>query len=84
MDSFDGTLRIVRIGKKISTFYKKERHSDWANILSFKGTDKDLGVGFGIQNFTSSRASIKSESSIVATFDNFRINGAQEIIEDDI
>jgi len=84
MESFEGTLRIVRIGKKISTFYKKEKNSDWVTLLTFKGTDRDVGAGFGITNFISTRSSIHSELSIVGKFDNFKINAAQQIIEDEI
>lgn len=40
--------------------------------------------GFQLRNFFANRTSIGAMHSISAEFDNFRINAAHEIIEEDI
>jgi hypothetical protein len=41
-------------------------------------------ISFKLQNFGTIRTSITARSPITATFDNFRINAAEEIVEEDI
>jgi len=41
-------------------------------------------LGFKLQNFVTNRTSITARSTITATFDNFKINAAEEIVEEDI
>jgi len=41
-------------------------------------------LGFAVQNYISNTTSIHAESSIHAEFDNFRVNAADKIIEDEI
>jgi len=82
--NFSGTLRIFRSGSKISTFYKREGDKAWKKMNTFGLTSKDVILGFGVQNFLSKRTYIKANSPITAIFDNFRINAAQQIIEEDI
>ena len=81
---FYGTLRFVRIGHKISTLYKKRGERQWKKLNTFPSTRNDAIVGFGLTNFIVKRKSITAESSITAKFDNFKINAAQEIIEEEI
>lgn len=82
--NFHGTMRIVRIGNKISTFYKKEGKKRWKKMHTFPSTTHDTMVGFALQNFIVKRTSITAKSPLTAEFDNFRINAAQEIIETEI
>jgi len=84
INKFDGTLRIVRKGSNITTLYKTKGTNKWEDLGTFWSTSNDLGVGVLLQNFTTRRRSITGESPITATFDNFKINAAEEIIEEDI
>lgn len=81
---FYGTLRFVRIGQEISTLYKREGKAQWKKLNTFPSTRNDAIVGFALQNFIVKRNSITAKSSIIAEFDNFKINAAQEIIEEEI
>lgn len=81
---FDGTLRILRIGSKITTLYRTKADNEWKDLGTFWSTSNDLEFGFLLQNFTFNRTSITARAPVTATFDNFRINGAEEIIEGDI
>jgi len=84
VNSFDGTLRIVRKGSNITTLYKTKGTNKWEDISTFWSTSNDLAFGFLLQNFTIKRTSITANAPITATFDNFRINAAEEIIEEEI
>jgi hypothetical protein len=84
MGDFHGTLRIVRIGHEISTLYKREGETQWRKLNTLPSTRNDAIVGFAVQNFIMKRNSITAKVSITAKFDNFKINAAQEIIEEEI
>ena len=84
INNFDGTLRIVRKGSKITTLYRTKGDNEWKDLGTFWSTSNDLEFGFLLQNFTINRTSITAKAPITATFDNFRINAAEEIIEGDI
>ena len=84
MNDFEGTLRIARKGSKITTLYKTKGDKEWKALDTFWSTSNDLEFGFLLQNFIPSRTSITGKSPITATFDNFRINAAEEIIEEEI
>ena len=81
---FNGTLRIERIEDNISTFYKIQGEREWRELGTFRSTLGDIQLGFKLQNYTHDRESITAKSPVTAKFDNFRINAAQEIIEEDI
>ena len=81
---FDGTLRIIRSGEKISSLYKRKSDSDWKKLNTFRSTSNDVIVGFTLTNFFAKRMSITAEQPIVAIFDNFTINAAEEVIEEEI
>ena len=83
-DKFHGTLRIVRIGKKVTTLYKREGQDKWTEMCRISFTGEEVFLGFLVQNFKQIDSSIKATVPFEARFDNFRINGAQEIIESDI
>jgi len=82
--NFDGTLRIVRIGDGISTLFKRKGDAEWKKIDTLRSTPNDVMIGFKLQNFGTIRTSITASSPITATFDNFRINAAEGIVEEDI
>jgi len=82
--NFDGSLRIVRIGDEISTLFKRKGDTEWKKMDTFRHTPNDIIIGFKLQNFMSNRTSITARSLITATFDNFRINAAEAIIEEEI
>jgi len=84
LGSFRGTFRIIRKGNKASTLYRLAGKAKWKELDTFSFTTNDVLVGFLLQNFTPKRTSITAESSITALFDNFRINAAQEIVEEEI
>jgi hypothetical protein len=81
---FNGTLRIVRIENNISTLYKIQGEREWRKLGTFRSTLSDIQLGFKLQNYTHDRTSITAKSPVTATFENFKINAAQEIIEEDI
>ncbi len=82
--NFNGTLRILRTGKTISTIYKKEGAPDWNKMNTFRVTDKDMIINFQLRNYVPERTTIGANNSISAEFDNFRINAVHEIIEEEI
>ncbi len=84
IDSFHGMLRIVRIGNEVSTLYKEMGKGKWEKLNTFTFTENNMLIGFRLQNYFSKRTSIKAKDSIIAKFDNFKINAAQEIIEEEI
>jgi hypothetical protein len=84
IDNFHGSLRIARVGHEVTTFYMREGMRAWRKMDTFESTRNDLMINFGITNFLMTRNSISAESKLKAQFDNFKINGAQEIIESDI
>jgi len=80
--NFQGTLRIVRIGNRITTFYKEHGASGWKEIGKFSGMPGEVVVGLGLANFLANRTSIQADQPVMAAFDNFKINSAQEISEE--
>ena len=84
VDAFHGTLRFVRKGKTVRSLCQDKGASEWKEIYSCSCTDKDVFVGIGLSNFFLDRSSIKADDPISATFDNFKINAAQGIVESEI
>jgi len=82
--NFDGTLRIVRIRDEISALFRIKGDAEWKKMDTFRATPNDVIIGFSLVNFTPVRTSITARSPITATFDNFRINAAEDIVEEDI
>jgi hypothetical protein len=81
---FHGSFRIVRTGERMGMFFRKEREALWRELGNFAFPADDVRLGFSLQNYIFERESIIATSYLMATFDNFRINAAQEIIEEDI
>jgi hypothetical protein len=84
IDNFNGSLRFMRMGKKMSTFYRKQDQDRWSKMCTLPCGLNDASIGFGLQNFTIDRNSITATRSISAWIDNFTIKAAQEIIESEI
>jgi len=84
IESFDGSLRIVRIGDETRTLFQEKGDPDWKKMDTFRFTPRNIMLGFKLQNFVLNRVSITATASITAAFDNFRINAAEIIIDDEI
>jgi len=81
---FHGSFRIVRMGDRMSMLYKKDDEGLWRELSNFTFPLDDVRLGFSLQNFILQRDSIRADESVSAKFDNFKINAAQEIIEEEI
>ena len=81
---FDGTLRLVRKGDRITALYRLQGEPEWSELGTHPFTNKDAFVGFKVQNFLASRKVIQALSSVSAAFDEFRINAAEGIVESEI
>ncbi len=81
---FNGSLRFIRVGDKIDILYRAEGESRWNTAGRFRFTSNVVVFTFALQNFLPKRKSIGAEEEGKATFDNFRINAAEEIIEEEI
>ena len=84
IDDFTGSVRFVRIGDQVNTFYRKQGQSLWTKMCTLPSAQNDTSIGFALQNFVKNRNSIIATRSISAWIDNFTINAAQEIIEGEI
>lgn len=84
VNSFHGTLRFARMKEKITTMYKAEGSRDWTVLNTFPCTTNDLKFAMGLQNFMFTSTQINSNMPFQAEFDNFRVNAAKLIIEDQI
>jgi hypothetical protein len=84
-ENFHGTLRMVRKGEDITTMYKKEGQAEWKKMTTISHTDKDVALGLVGQNFWAKKQKkIKAVAPFTVEYDNFSINGAQGIIEEEI
>lgn len=83
-ENFHGTFRVTRKGKKCATFYKKEGGVEWKEMVTESFTGEEVMACFFATNFRSQAKRIKAIRPFTARFDNFKINAAQGIIEEDI
>ena len=84
-DDFNGSLRFIRKGRKMTGLIKKEGSGRWQTLgYSSHFTAEDVFAGFSLQNFDNKRRTINATETIKVVFDNYRINHADEIIEDEI
>jgi hypothetical protein len=84
IETFNGSFRVLRTGKTITTLYKNAEAVEWTQMDSFRVTDNDMIIGSQIANFFTKRSAIRATHSISAEFDSLKINAAQEIIEEEI
>ena len=82
INSFKGSLRIVRSGALITTSYKIEGSSGWSWMNTFHLTDSSMRIGFQLRNFLSKRTAIVAADTVSAEIDAFKIIAAREIIEE--
>lgn len=82
--NFDGALRLIRTGNRITPLYRNFGDRRWRQLGEFSFISKKLKIGFGLSNFFSFRTSTPVGGSLSVLFDNFRINAAQKIIESEI
>jgi len=83
-EGFHGTLRITRAGKEVTALCRKEGEQEWKKLNAFTWSANDVIVNFKAQNYSAKRTSQKASVPVVATFDNFKVNAAREIIEPEI
>jgi len=84
IENFNGSFRILRKGEYISVLYKMTGTTEWTQKTTFRVTGNDMMVGFQLRNFFNNRTTIRANHSISAVVDRFKINAAQEIIEEEI
>lgn len=84
IDNFTGSVRFLRIGNQMSTFYRKQGQNRWTKMCTVPSSKNETAIGFTLQNFVVDRNAITATQSVSAWIDNFTINAAQEIIESEI
>lgn len=84
IDNFSGSVRMVRIGDKVSTYYTRKNEDRWSKMCSLPSSQKDTFIGFTLSNFAPNRMSIEANRTIRAWIDNFKIIAAHDIIESEI
>jgi hypothetical protein len=80
---FDGSLRMNRTGRTLSTYYR-QKGKEWQKLSAFPVSTADLTFGFTLQNFTHRTNNLRSALPFTAEFSEFKINAAQGIIEEEI
>jgi hypothetical protein len=83
-DYFKGAIRIVRIGNQVTMLYATQPEYEWQKACTLSHAVNDIRIAIGSQNYLGKKVSIDAKSTFTAWFDNFKINAAQEIIEDEI
>jgi hypothetical protein len=80
---FDGSLRMIRTGRTVSTYYRQKGKA-WKKLSDFPLSTDDLIIGFALQNFTSRTNNLKAALPFTAEFSEFKINAVQGIVEEEI
>jgi hypothetical protein len=83
-DSFNGTFRILRIGNQVTLLYRTVEEIEWQKACSFFRPRNDIIVLLKAKNFVDKSNFITAKSAFTAQFDNFKVNAAEEIIEEEI
>jgi hypothetical protein len=84
ISGFTGTIRLLRTGDQIKIVYHKQSANSWSKLDRLSFTIDDVAIVFGVQNFRPGRKDLNASESVTAYFDNFRINAAVKVIEDEI
>ncbi|PKN64276.1 MAG: hypothetical protein CVU57_15355 [Deltaproteobacteria bacterium HGW-Deltaproteobacteria-15] len=84
VDDFDGSLRISRKGIRATTMFRKKGESEWKELGRFVQQANEVLVTLRAQNFAPRRKEIGAGSPFIVVFDNFIINSADAIIEQEI
>ena len=80
-DRFQGSLRILRTRDNVTMLYRTSGQGEWKKAGTFARPRYETILGFKASNFGARRTSIGAKSPLVAFFDDFRLNAAQEILE---
>ena len=83
IDGFKGSIRFVKVNKDTSIRFKRTGELAWKEMASFPCAIDNCRIVIGLQNFVGSEKLTPPRSSHTATVDNFRINAAENIIEED-
>jgi hypothetical protein len=83
-DNFRGTFRFVRVRDQITILYTTPGEKEWQKACSIFRTNADTWIGMKAQNFFNNRLSADAKLPLIVWFSNFKVNAAQEIIEDEI
>lgn len=85
IDRFRGSLRLVKFGQSLYAFYRNEGAPAWKSFGAFPFDARETGISLQVRNIELRKAgSIGAKNPFTASFDNFRVNAAQEIIESEI
>ena len=84
IENFNGTLRILRNGRNISTLYKINGATEWNRLNTFSVIDNDMIIGFTLRNFFTNRTTIRAKHPISIELDHLKIYAAQKVIENEI
>jgi len=84
MSSFNGSLRIVRIGNQFISLYRDVGENQWHELQRIDAATGDCTWTIGVKNFIPITQRIDADEVITGAFDNFRINAAGGIVESDI
>jgi heat shock protein HtpX len=78
---FQGSLRFVKGGQKITTLFKRDAEWEWTEMASFSCSSDAFQLVIGLQNFIGKKNIAPAQSSLLAIVDNFKVNIAEYIIE---
>lgn len=78
---FQGSLRFIRGGQKITTLFKRNTEWEWTEMASFSCSSDVFRLVIGLQNFIGRKNIAPAQSSLLAIVDNFKVNTAEYIIE---
>lgn len=84
IQGFSGSLRVVRTGRTVTTFYRNNPAYRWRKMAAYLFSTGNLNVGFGLQNFTVHTRRLGKAPSFAAEFFEFKVNAAQGIVEEEI
>lgn len=83
LEKFHGTLRMVRKKVDLSLYYRRG-DGQWQKSDTFSVGVGNAVVALFLQNFSLQRTFIDAPRSVTGRFDNFRINAAEDVLEQEI
>lgn len=82
--AYKGTVRFIRISKKVLLYSKEDGRYKWIKLGACSSTEKKMTFFVAVQNFTFDRQIIDAQYAFNVRFDNFKINAAEKVIESEI
>lgn len=83
--SFDGTIRWVRTGARMTCYMRENGKSGWDRVGSFSYSKGPVQVGVNVRNYHRHESQpAHATESVLLFIDNFRINAADGLAESDI